>query len=429
MSKPKVVTELLRCLACDSPSHLKPVLDLGHQALANCLLSDPTDQYHVYPLHMMRCAQCGHGQLSHAVPPSTLYTDYAYASSTSNTLRDYFSWFADECVNMLPPGASVLEIACNDGSLLKELHARGLFTFGIDPAANLTKIATSKHKLRVNTAMWPCKLPVGPYAAYDMVIGLNVLAHGPDPLAFLQGVRRVLSPSGVCVIQTSQAHQLERGEFDTIYHEHYSYFTVSSMTWLAARAGLCVRMVREVSVHGGSLAFVLSRVSHDPCLETAYFLKEGQFAVQGEIPKTGSAEDYKSFVRKAEDTLTTVRNTILRMRAEGCRIVLIGAAAKAVVFMNSLHCTVDNVYDEAPLKIGKWIPELKESSAVGLQIQDLKEIAHIDGPVLAILGAWNYKTELEEKVIKLRTKNITRFLTYFPEILEWTYIPSASVKI
>jgi SAM-dependent methyltransferase len=359
---------------------------------------------------MTYCPDCGHGQLSHGVSPEALYTDYAYASGTSTTLRAYFSWFADECADLVPAGSTVLEIACNDGSLLRELDDRGLYTFGIDPARNLT---SARSGLRIKTAMWPCELPVGPYPNYDLIIGMNVLAHGPDPLGFLQAVRKVLAPGGLCLIQVSQAHQLERGEIDTIYHEHFSYFTVSSMLRLASRADLACCLIREVSVHGGSLVFGFSRLCFEDTAIPNRFLVNGPFSVHSKIPRLGSDDHYAAFAEKTKLTLNKVAGIMAQKRLEGWHVAFVGAAAKAIVFMNALGILPDNVYDEAPLKIGKWIPGHLEP------ILDLKEIEDVDGPVLAIVGAWNYREELEGKVKKVREGKVTEFMVYYPTVEVW----------
>lgn len=409
MNTKSVLSPILSCMACGSPDHLSLVLSLGHQSPANLLLFNSGDKSPVYPLALKRCGQCGHGQLTHAVSPDVLYKDYNYASGTSRTLNAYLEFFADECMDLLPPGSSVLEIACNDGSLLRKLEDRTLFTFGVDPAINLTDIARDKHRVRVKTGMWPQKPPIGPYTSYDLVIAQNVLAHGPEPLRFLEGIKNVLSPDGLCVIQTSQAHMLENGEFDTIYHEHYSYFTVSSMTWLASRAGLRLRAVREVSVHGGSFVFILDCPESDG-VDISNFLASGSFVVRSEIPKFGSDRDYAKFHQLATSRVNEIRTELGKAQQEGKHIAVIGAAAKAVVVMNTVGILPHGVYDEADLKIGKWIP------GIGKQIQALKEISDISGPVFAVIGAWNFSQELKAKVKALRPDKETEFLTYFPDI-------------
>ena len=149
----------------------------------------------------------------------------------------------------------MLEIASNDGSHLSCLAARGLDVMGIDPARNLNDIAAAAgHK--VLTGFFP---DVRPDGRFDVVVAMNVAAHTPTPLRFLAGVADVLAPGGVAIVQTSQALMLGNGEFDTVYHEHYSFFTVASMRALAARAGLRLEQVQLVAIHGTSLLLFLRR--------------------------------------------------------------------------------------------------------------------------------------------------------------------------
>ncbi len=403
------ITALTSCLCCGSTS-LSLVLDLGTQPLANELLSSPSDSYKSYPLALNRCEQCGHGQLTHSVSPDILYKNYAYASGTSKTLNDYFEWFAQECVDLLPPGASVLEIACNDGSLLHQIDARGLFTYGIDPATNITAAITG---LRIKNAMWPCPMDGSPYPHFDMVIAQNVLAHGPNPLEFLKAVRNVLADDGIAVIQTSQGRMLESGQLDNIYHEHHSFFTVSSMAWLAGRAGLRLRAVREVSVHGGSICWILDRPEDSEKSRDLDFLTTGEFAVNRETPKTGSAADYELFAYKARSKLEYIKHTISGYKQKRKFVAFVGYAAKAAVILHATGIIPDAIYDEAPLKIGKYVPGLN------IPVQSLSEISKGGEEVVCVISAWNYRKEIETKVRTYREGKPAMFMVYMPDIEEW----------
>jgi SAM-dependent methyltransferase len=246
---------VLRCLACDHAG-LALALDLGAQTLANDYLPEASDAAIRYPLALTHCPACGHGQLSHFVSPQRLFGHYLYASGTSQTLLRYFDWFAQACRSVVPEGSRVLEIASNDGSLLQTLKAAGFDVLGIDPARNLAH-AAQQRGLPTLCDFWPSD-QIASDARFELVIGQNVLAHTPTPHAFLQAVQRHLSPTGLCLIQTSQAQMLDNGEFDTIYHEHHSFFTPRSMAVLAQRSGLALRAVHQVAIHGNSWLFVLS---------------------------------------------------------------------------------------------------------------------------------------------------------------------------
>jgi SAM-dependent methyltransferase len=401
------ITYLPNCLCCGAFA-LTEVLDLGIHPLANTLLANPTDAYSEYPLILNRCTQCGHGQLRESVSPDVLYKNYAYASGTSKTLNRYFDWFAQECADIFAPGASCLEIACNDGSLLHCLDSRGFFTFGVDPAENITAGITG---LRIENAMWPCEPPVGPYANYDLVIAQNVLAHGPDPLAFLQAIKQVLAPDGIAVIQTSQGRMLEEGQFDNIYHEHMSFFTLSSMAWLASRAALRLRTVREVSVHGVSICWVLDHPD-DTGRDIRGFLATGEFALSREIPRLGSADDYACFTRKVDTKIQYIRNAILARRDKGEEVAFVGYAAKAAVVLHATGIQPDYVYDEAPLKVGRWVP------GIDRQVLPLRYIGQAPEGLLVVISAWNYRDEIVAKVRAFREGKATTFMTYFPDAIE-----------
>ena len=224
--------EQTRCVVCEAET--RPLLDLGVQPLANTLLSDAAQAFQSFPLGLAVCPGCTHGQLTHFLHPDSLFRNYLYASGTSGTLTAYFAWFAAALSGCVRPGARVLEIASNDGSHLSCLAARGFDVTGIDPADNLNQIAAAAgHK--VLTGFFPDTRPDG---RFDVVIAMNVAAHTPTPLRLLEGVAGVLAPGGVAIIQTSQALMIGNGEFDTVYHEHYSFFTVAvdAGAWRRGRA-------------------------------------------------------------------------------------------------------------------------------------------------------------------------------------------------
>ena len=405
----------LHCLACGG-TNLAMALDLGAQPPANFLLERPEDAYPIYPLGLTWCRDCGHGQLPFLVAPEELFRHYLYASGTSGTLGRFFDWFRDETARVFPKGARLLEIACNDGSLLGRLAAAGFATLGVDPAENLVAEAR-RDGLDVLAEFWPCPEALGD-RAFDLIIGMNVLAHNPAPFEFLCGVREALSRDGICVIQTSQANMLVNGEFDTIYHEHYSFFTPRSMAALTRRAGLEIRAVKLVDVHGTSFAFLLAKPGGGRDIEG--YLSSPPFAVaagdaHGSIVSrvTGSDTQYQTFAETARARMETVRRIIARHRAAGRRICAVGAAAKALVFLHAAGLRPDYVYDEAPLKIGRFIP------AMGVPILALDRIAGLDEPALIVISAWNYRNELARKVRDRRPGRNDTFLVYFPEVEEF----------
>jgi len=386
---------------------------MGAQAPANLLVEAGEGDGEAFPLTFHACEACGHGQLGYFVDPSVLFRRYLYASGTSRTLNEYFDWFAARVAALVGEEPCVLEIACNDGSLLARLKAHGVRATGVDPAANLVDGAR-RRGLEVICDFWPTPQLDG--RRFDAIIAQNVLAHTPDPLHFLTRVRESLEPHGVCLVQTSQAAMLSNGEFDTVYHEHCSFFTVASMRALAQRAGLLVRRVSLVSVHGTSLLCWLTRPggilrADDPFAEAPFGVDVQHFTapeVCGTIDDLRQA--YRSFGDRARERMAAVRAHIHSARAEGREIALVGAAAKAISFARAAALDPDRIYDEAPLKIGRRIP------GIAPLVQPLTDIAELRRETMFIISAWNFREELEAKVRALYQPPNAAFLTYFPRL-------------
>lgn len=404
----------VNCLVCDGPT--EPLLDLDVQPLANVLLRDEAEGFDTFPLGLATCAVCTHAQLTHFLPPGALFTDYLYASGTSNTLRQYFGWFASGLAGCLRPGARVLEIASNDGSLLTQMASQGLDVTGVDPAANLNAVAAAAGH-RVITGFFPDATPGG---TFDAVVAMNVAAHTPQPLAFLRGVAGVLAPGGVAIIQTSQALMLANGEFDTIYHEHYSFFTVASMRRLAERAGLRLEQVRLVSVHGTSFLFFLRRAADtvplmafpaDPPFGVAWPDPEAPYLAMHPGREEARAA-YAAFAAKARATMQGVASRLTWHKAQGRQIALAGVAAKALTFVRAAGIAPDLYLDEAPLKIGRLVPGAQAP------IAPLTTISRLGQDTVFLIGAWNFADELIRKICAIEHGFKATFLIHYPHIRE-----------
>lgn len=409
-------TRLLPCVVCGADTLV--CLNLAKQPLANALLGSSTEAYERYPLGLASCPECSHGQLTHFVPPERLFANYLYASGTGEALKPYFEWFAASLAASLRPGARVLEIACNDGSLLDCLRAAGLDACGVDPAANLTSLARSRGH-HVLTGFFPETRPDG---AFDAIIAMNVLAHTPDPAALMRGIRSLLKPDGIAIVQTSQAFMLINGEFDTIYHEHYSFFTPHSMYRLAANADLTLGSRHIVSVHGSSLISTFYCAGAPP--GTASFVGGGAFdlpwpnpepGILAIDPPQGSAEQYyRRFSERAQTVIKQSVDLIARSRRDGSPIALIGVAAKAMTFIVAAGITPDYFLDESALKCGRFVPGSSKA------IQPLRNAAELDENTVFIIGAWNFTEQLAGKVRALRPTRNNRFVVFFPEIKEFS---------
>lgn len=366
---------LTACLACGH-TDLTMVLSLGHQPLANQFTETPA-VLPAFPLHLMRCRDCGHLQLSGSVDRAALFTDYIYRSGTTETLRAYFRWFAAWVTERHGVGR-VLDIACNDGSQLDAFRELGWRTYGVDPAANLSPL--NRHPHRVAFFDEDCT----DLGHFDVIVAQNVVAHTDDPLAMLATAGTMTDH---LYVQTSQARMVERGEFDTIYHEHLSFFTPRSMGALAARAGLAVQDVTVTPIHGDSFVFHI-----------------GHGKPAAELPGWSEAQVH----RFAGDALTIIEDLREMLRSHG-HVVGYGAAAKAMTVLNAVGVGPAYIVDDAVEKQGRFAP------GIGTPILAPSVLAEESAPLELIPLAWNFHDEIVQRVRQHYTGPL-RTLRYFPEV-------------
>ncbi len=392
-------TKLDACLACGG-ADLTPYLDLGPQPLANSC-HDGTKPLACYPLGVALCGDCFHTQLTIAVNPDLMFRNYLYVSGTTTTLSDYFDAFVSRVERASGSGLPlrVLDIASNDGSLLEKFHRRGHVVLGIDPAENLRVLSEAKG-VPTLVSYWNEEALNLSGGNFDVVVAMNVLAHVASPLAFLGLCRRAVRPGGQIYVQTSQAAMVKNGEFDTIYHEHHSFFTVRSFQALAARAGLAVAAIEHVPVHG-----------------TSYLVRmtEGGAPISGQDQAETDAgyyrhETYLQFARRASATRDKVREIVAWNRAAGYSIGGYGVAAKGMTFLNFAGIDLDYIIDDNPLKIGLFTPG-RDIPVVG---SDRLE-ADVSPTMFAIL-AWNFRDEIMRRIRARRDGARDYYLTCFPQV-------------
>lgn len=390
-----------KCLACNS-SHLLDILDLGSQPLANAYRNaSDVSKEETFPLLFRVCEQCLHGQISVAINPKSLYEDYSYVSGTTSTLDTYFKEFAREIAER-GRTTSVLDIAANDGSFVKLLIDEGLTACGVDPARNLVEKAL-KDGLPIHLGFWSSEFAKEFSQKFDVLTAMNVLAHVGDPRDFLIGCSEALKENGSIFIQTSQAYMVNRGEFDTIYHEHHSFFNTRSLQKLAARANLHVVDGKYVNVHGTSYRWELkAKPSTTPQELLEDEVKRGMTAIESYVNFAEIA------LRKAKDAALIVE----QQRNSGFIICAYGAAAKAHTFFNFANIQADIVVDDNPLKQGRRSP------GSGVIIQNPNCLSEIDKPIQFVVGAWNFANEIKGHIARIRpSKKGDKFLQYFPEVI------------
>jgi len=394
--------ELKECLCCGS-KNLSMTLDLGVQPMANSFLVNEADEELTFPLVLNLCRDCFHLQLSHAVNPDLLFKNYLYVSGTSQTLRDYFDWFAKETLAYFDEQPkSVLDIACNDGSQLNSFKALGLKTYGVDPATNLHELSSKEHEVI-------CDYFTQEHVAHymnrvDIITAQNVFAHNDYPLDFLKQCRAIMHDTSVLFIQTSQADMVRNNEFDTIYHEHLSFFCANSMNELARRAGLYLIDIRKTPIHGNSYMFVFSKHPGDTSKVDAFLLDERNAGLN--TPAT-----YVEYARKAQKAVDDLKETIFAYRAEGFVVAGYGAAAKGMTLVNFADIHLDFIIDDNPLKQGRFTPGTHDP-VVGIDMLDECK----DMNIAFVPLAWNFFDEIKRKIKTKRDNTDDVFIRYFPSI-------------
>ena len=396
--------ELTECLCCGSDK-LKLILDLGVQPMANSFIKTTDESELMFPLQLNLCTECTHLQLSHAVNPDLLFKNYLYVSGTSQTLKDYFDWFASysfEHFDEQPK--TVLDIACNDGTQLNSWKAHGLKTYGIDPAENLHPISSAEHDVI-------CDYFTDKYTHHyksknlDIINAQNVFAHNSYPLEFLKQCKEIMQDNTVLFIQTSQADMIKNNEFDTIYHEHLSFFNANSMNELARRAGLYLTGVNKTPIHGNSYVFIFRKQPHDGNLQSVLD-QERQQGLQ-------DMNTYLAYADRCHTIVDDLNSTIEHYRGLGYVFAGYGAAAKGMTLINFGKVHLDFIIDDNPLKQGLYCPG---SHIPVVSVNELDNIKLQDTKVAFIPLAWNFFTEIKAKIKNKRNKQDDVFVSYFPTI-------------
>ncbi len=394
--------ELKECLCCGS-TQLLETLNLGVQPMANSFVEDPEAPELTFPLVLNRCEDCFHLQLSHAVNPDLLFKNYLYVSGTSQTLKDYFDWFANLSFDYFQgTPKTVLDIACNDGTQLNSFKAKGLTTYGIDPATNLHPVSSANHEVI-------CDYFTSEYVEHyksknlDIINAQNVFAHNDYPLEFLKQCKEIMHDNTVLFIQTSQANMVQNNEFDTIYHEHLSFFCANSMNELAKRAGLYLIDVAKTPIHGTSYLFVFSKTPRDNRVQEILDAERDAGLM---TPQT-----YIDYADKCVDTVKELARTIDHYRLLDHLIVGYGAAAKGMTLINFGDLYLDFIIDDNPLKQGLYCPG-SHTPVVGIDMLDECR----DLKVAFIPLAWNFFTEIRSKIKTKRDNPADVFIQYFPTV-------------
>lgn len=379
------------CRICGG-RELAPVVDLGAMPLANRLRRpDDAAPEPRLPLAVVRCEACSNAQLTVVVRPEAMFSEYAYRSGISDTFVRHCGTFAREAeaVAGLAPGSAVLDIGGNDGTLLSAFRARGHRTRLVDPAANLASTAKEGGH-EVLTAFWGRSASADAarrWGKTDLVTATNVVAHVDDLDDFFAGVAEILAPAGRLAIEVPYlADLVEKSEFDTIYHEHISYFLLRPLLRLGEKHGLGVAYVRRIPVHGGGLRVYFGRGVAQGDTVRSTLAYEEEAGLWGPVP-------YRRFAREIESIRSELRAALLRLRSEGKKVAAFGASAKGAILLNAAGVDptlVSFIVDDTPEKQGRIAP------GTGIPIVSMERLAK-DPPELLLLLAWNFVDEILEK--------------------------------
>jgi len=380
------------CRAC-AREPLLPVLDLGRTPLANRLSSDAeaaADEPR-YPLALSYCPGCSLLQITLTVPPAELFGDYVYFSSFSDSMLAHARSLAVRMQGerRLCSGDLVVEVASNDGYLLQYYKELGVSVLGIEPARNIANVARERGIPTVveffDKELAQRLASEGKMAA--VVHANNVLAHVPDINQFAAGLLAILADSGVALIEVPYARDMiERCEFDTIYHEHVFYFSLTALCALFARHELCVVDVETIPLHGGSL---LLRVAKQAARTTIEHRVGAMLEDEKRLGMTTYAY-YEGFSRRVRALREELRRVLFDLKSKGARLAAYGAAAKGSTLLN--YCdigreTLEFVVDRSPHKLGPLMP------GVRLPIRPPSALVE-EKPDYVLLLTWNFKDEI-----------------------------------
>ena len=400
---------LERCRVCGA-GPVKPFLDLGETPLANSFLTkerlgDPEPRY---PLELVFCEGCALVSLSAVVDPEVMFRDYIYVSGTSDTMPKHFADLGAEVVErFVGPEGLVVELGSNDGTLLKAVKAQGAAVLGVEPATNIAAIAERAGIPTVNdffSAALARRLRAerGPARA---VLANNVVAHVDGVRDLVAGVHDLLAPDGVMVMEVPYlVDLLDRVEYDTVYHEHLSYFALAPLARLMSDAGLHVFDVRRVAVHGGSIRVYASRDARAPGVEV------GRLRALERERRLDTLAPYEAFAERVRAQRQALLALLRGLRAEGKRVAGYGAPAKGNTMLN--YCGIDTTLldytvDKNPLKQGLFTPGMR------LPVRPVETLL-ADRPDAVLLLAWNFADEILRQQAAYREAG-GRFIHPLPE--------------
>lgn len=389
---------ITQCRICKG-TRLERYVDLGMMPLVNRLPESPdTADEPRFPLEVLYCRDCSLSQLSVVVDPNVLFSHYVYRSSISKTFANHCAKLAQAAHERLGmrEGDLVIDIASNDGCALKEFLPYGVKPLGVDPAENLAAIANAEG-IPTIAKFWSPELAddiVQKRGKAKIVTAMNVFAHVHDIHSFVEGVKRVLADDGTFIIEVPYLVDLWNNNiFDTIYHEHLSYFLVSPLVTFFASHGLHLNHVERIDIHGGTIRLSVQHTNApSPAIEHLTRLEKNEGYL--------SYEKYRDFMVRAERIKSELVTLIKRLQGEGKRIAGFGASAKGSIMLN--YCGLNGehisyIVDDTPEKQGKYV--------AGCRIPIVpRNMLETQKPDHLLVLAWNFFNEVQAKTTAFRAQ-------------------------
>lgn len=383
------------CCVCSTIT--QSLFDLGTQPLANNYNISKDTYEEFFPLHLHLCPNCYHTQLNCIVKPDKLFKNYLYISGTSNTINEFFDYFAMNVLkNISNKDIKILEIACNDGSQLDAFKKcnPNIITVGVDPAENIYNDFSSKKSHDIFCEFFSektvDKLKVK-YGTFDIIVAQNVFAHIDNPSDFLKYAYKLMNDTTQLYIQTSQKNMILENQFDTVYHEHLSFFNTNSIKLLCEQNNLILNNVEEHQIHGTSYIFNISKQPSDISNTKLVLEKETKNGLYN--LKTYDKYRIKCFKYKCD-----LNSMIYQYIIDEQTIISFGSTAKSMTVFN--FCGINNTYidymiDENPLKCGLYTPCSK------IQLHSIEYLKNIKKDTVILITAWNFYEEIKIKIINI----------------------------
>ena len=386
----------MNCRGCGAKLTLT-FLDLGMSPIANNLVEDKqlNHQNKSYPLRAMTCEKCALVQLSEAIPKEMLFpSSYTYFSSYSSTWLEHSKTYAEKMISLLQLNQNdlVVEIASNDGYLLQYFANSSIKVLGIEPALGVAKTAIAKGiPTLINYFGESTAVELAQGQKPKLMIGNNVLAHVPDIHDFIKGFSLLIADEGLITFEFPHLLNLiQKNQFDTIYHEHYSYLSISALLPIFAQYRLRIIKVEKLLTHGGSLRIFIAKnmsswIVHESVRAT--IAEESQYDPR-------DLRIYESLQRELEVIKHNLLSELIKCKKDGKSISAYGAAAKGVTLLNYCGIStdlIDYVVDINPNKQGKFLPG-SQIPIVNINVFDTKL------PDILLVLPWNLSTEIKSQL-------------------------------